>query len=133
MVKEFVTALKEATEPESDEGYAFTVDGHECHAYKPEDAQLAMLLASVSRHNNWTTQVAGIINFFVEVLDDESHSYITERLLDRKDPFGLGEVQDIIEWMTEEWTGRPTRSPSVSTRSQRSGGRKSTQPISVST
>lgn len=126
-MKEFVTAVRELTEDE-DAGQAFTVDGVECFCYKPDEGQLAVLLASVSRSQDWKSQVAGIINFFVEVLDNHSHAYIVGRLLDRTDTFGLEEVQAIMEWMVEDWTGRPTQPPSVSTQSRPSGGRKSTQP-----
>jgi hypothetical protein len=131
-LKEFTTAA-EAAETAEDEGKPFTVDGRECRVYQPSSGQMAVLLASVSRTQDWTTQIAGIINFFVEVLDESSNSYIVGRLLDRTDPFGLDEVQSIIEWMVEDWTGRPMPSPSVSTPSRRNGGRKSTQPTPAST
>lgn len=134
-MKEFTTAIAEAqeTDEDRDEGQVFKVDGVECRCFKPEDGQLAILMASVSRSQNWQTQVAGIINFFVEVLDDDSHQYIVSRLMDRDDPFGLDEVKDIMEWMVEDWTGRPIQPPSVSTRSQANGGRKSTQRTRKST
>lgn len=134
-MREFTTAVAEAaeTDEDRDNGNPFLVDGVECHCYKPEDGQLAVLLASVSRSQNWQTQVAGIINFFVEVLDDQSHQHIVGRLMDRNDPFGLDEVKDIMEWMVEDWTGRPTQPPSVSTRSRPSGGRKSTPRTQKST
>ena len=129
-MREFTTAANEvAAEAEGgDNGMTFKVDGVECKAYRPKDGQLAVLMATTGRHSSNEEQVAGLINFFVAVLDDESHSYIVSRLLDRRDSFGLEQVQDIMEWMVEEWSGRPTRSPSVSTSSPPSGGQKSTQP-----
>jgi hypothetical protein len=42
-------------------------------------------------------------------------------------------IVEIMEWMVEEWGGRPTQSPSVSTSSRRNGGRKSTVLTSAST
>src|SRR5262245_10270535 len=125
-MKEFTTAVREA-KPD-DEQMTFTVDGRECTCYKPDAGQMAVLLATISRQNSWSQQVAGVINFFVEVLDQDSHAYLVGRLLDRTDPFGIDEVQDIIEWMVEEWTGRPTPSPSGSTPSRQNGGQRSTQP-----
>lgn len=126
-MKEFLTAVRDSEEEDSgDEGQTFIVDGRECTCYKPTEGQLAVLLASVSRSNDWTQQVAGIINFFVEVLDAPSHAYLVGRLLDREDDFGLEEVQAIMEWMVEDWTGRPIQPPSVSTQSPQNGGRKST-------
>lgn len=130
-MKEFTTALKEVT-GEAEEVMKFTVDGTELTAYYPSDGQLAILAASVGRHSSVHNQVAGIIDFFVEVMDDFSHSYLRDRLLDREDPFGLEEVESIMAWMMEEWTGRPTQQPSVSTPSRRSGGPRSTQRTSRS-
>jgi len=126
-MKEFVTAAEEAAKPEDDDGVMeFSVDGVMCKAYRPQDGQLAVLMASTSRHSNNQEQIAGVINFFVAVLDDDSHNYVVSKLLDRNDSFGLENVQEIMEWMIEEWSARPTRSPSASTSSRRSGGRKST-------
>lgn len=104
-----------------------------CRAYPPTDGQLAMMMAGLGRHSKTEDQIASVINFFVGVLDEESHQYIVDRLLDRNDPLGLAQVQEIIEYLTEEWSGRPTESPSVSTRSRQSGGQKSTRSTSKST
>lgn len=129
-MKEFTTAAAEAEKPEGaeDEGMEFSVDGVLCHCYKPNDGQLAFLMATTGRHSNEQEQIAGIINFFVAVLDDQSHDFLVKKMLDRDDDFGILEVQEIMQWMVEEWTARPTQSPSASTPSRRSGGRKSTQP-----
>lgn len=124
-----MTAANEVAEgSEVDQGMTFKVDGVECRAYKPKDGQLAVLMATNTRHSSQEEQIAGLINFFVAVLDDTSHSYIVSRLLDRKDPFGIEQVQGIFEWMVEQWSGRPTRQPSVSTQSRKTDGQKSTQP-----
>lgn len=124
-MKEFTTAVQDA-EQDEDGAMEFSVDGTLCRAYRPSDGQLAFLMASTGRHSSDQEQIAGLINFFVAVLDDESHNYIVNRLLDRKDSFGLEQVQAIMEWMVEEWSGRPTKSPSVSTTSPPTTGRSST-------
>lgn len=124
-IKEFTTAARDA-EISPDEVMEFAVDGQTCRCFEPSPGQLAILLASISSTQSWTHQVAGVINFFDAVLDDDSRTYITQRLLDRQDRFGIEEVQEIIEWMVEEWSARPTRSPSGSTPSPPKGGRKST-------
>lgn len=129
-MKEFTTAANEAAQSpeEKDAGMPFVVDGVECRAFQPKDGQLAVLMATTGRHSSTQEQIAGLINFFVAVLDKPSHTYIVNRLLDYNDPFGIAEVQGIMEWMMEEWTGRPTQWPSGSTPSPPSGGPKSTQP-----
>lgn len=133
-MREFNTAVREVTEPDDvQKGTPFIVDGHECRCYKPKDGQLAVLMSSTGRHSSTQEQIAGLINFFVAVLDDASHEYIVGRLLDGKDDFGLEQVQDIMEWMVEEWGGRPTQRPYVSTSSPPSAGPNSTLPTPAST
>lgn len=128
-MKEFQTAVTQAEEEERDDrSYPFVVDGVECRAYRPKDGQLAVLVASNSRHSSMEEKMAGLINFFVAVLDDESHTYIVNRLLDRRDDFGITQITAIFEWLMGEWTGRPTQRSSASTQSQKRGGQKSTQP-----
>ena len=129
-MKEFTTAVQEVEEDFDDEpkGTVFGLDGIECRAFRPKDGQLAVLMASTGRHSTQNEQVAGIINFFASVLDDDSQTYVINRLLDRKDPFGIEQVQDIMEWLVAEWSGRPTRSSSASSQSQRTDGQKSTPP-----
>lgn len=132
-MKEFITAVEAVEAEDEDLGTPFMVDGVECRAYAPSDGQLAMLVVSISKRSSQHEKIAGIINFFDSTLDEESREYITDRLLDRTDPFGVVQVEEIIEFLIEEWTGRPTKSPSGSTRSQRPGGQKSTRRTPVST
>lgn len=124
-MKEFTTAAREA-DISPDEVVEFSIDGETCRAFQPSNGQLAVLLASVASTQNWTHQVAGVINFFDAVLDEDSSAYVSRRLLDRNDAFGLDEVQEVIQWLVEEWSSRPTPSPSGSTPSPPKGGQKST-------
>jgi hypothetical protein len=112
-MKEFTTALKAVVDDE--QAMEFAIDGTEMKAYQPTDGQLAMLMSNLGRHTSVQTRLAGVIDFFVAVLDEESATYVSDRLLSRTDPLGLEQVQEIMEWMVEEWTGRPTQPLSVST------------------
>lgn len=96
-------------------------------AYQPDDAQFAVLLATTGRGANDAERIAGFINFFVAIMDEEGADYITARLLNRKDPFGIQNTEDILEWLTGEWTGNPTQGPSGSTPSPSNVGPKSTE------
>jgi len=132
-VKEFNVAVAELENEISDDGKEpegtlhFSVNGFPCTAYRPGDGQLAVLMASSSRHSTSQESVAGIINFFASVLDDDANSHIVQRLLNRKDPFGIEQVQEIMEWMIEEWSGRPTKSSSGSSESPPPTGPRSTE------
>lgn len=131
-IKEFTTAIKvaDAEDREAEGGpdadqWPFKVDGVECMAFKPGSGQLAVLIATTANHSSEVEQVAGIINFFASVLDDQSHHYLVQKLLDRRDPFGISEVTEIMEAMVEEWTGDPTKQPSDYLPSRKPGGQKS--------
>jgi len=113
-MKEFTTALRAVTEDE-DQGFDFSLDGHELKAYKPTDGQFAMVMAAMGRHTSESTKLAGIIDFFMAVMDNDSAGYLADRLLERSDPFGLPEIEAIMTWLVEEWTGHPTQPLSVST------------------
>jgi hypothetical protein len=123
-MKSFTTAVVETLEgDEEEEGrLEFDLDGETLVAYKPSEAQFALLMQATGRYASPTDAVAGGMDFFHAVLDVPSAQHIYHRLLDRKDPFGLPEVEDIVGWMVEEWTGRPTKRRSDSTRSPKTTG-----------
>lgn len=125
-MREFVTAVEEAFEGEPDTGNQMKVDGHVVRYYRPTDGQVAVYMASTGRHSSDSDRTAAIINFFIELFDKESQAYLVERLLDRDDPFGLAQIEEMIEALTEEWSGRPTQRSSGSTQSRTRGGPKST-------
>lgn len=132
--KHFEMALK-AVESDPDEDDFITFDfpdsnydegrSPEFKAYRPLPSQFAIAVSATGPRRDVATKLAGVIDFMVEVLDDEGQAYITNRLMDRKDPFGLEELEQIMEWMIEEWTARPTERPSGSTRSASSVGPRS--------
>lgn len=126
-MKQFQTAVKNAEQdPDVKYDLEFEVDGVMCRARRPKDGQLAVLMATTGRHSSVHERIAGIINFFVAVLDDFSHTHLVSRLLDSEDEFGLEQVEQVMEWMVEEWSGHPTEPVSVSTASQPSTGPSST-------
>lgn len=125
-MREFVTAVEDAFDPEPDDGRTMKLDGETLRYYKPTDGQIAVYMASTGRHATDQDRTAAIINFFIELFDKRSQAHLVERLLDREDPFGLPKMEEMIEALTEEWSGRPTQPSSGSTRSRTSGGRKST-------
>jgi hypothetical protein len=119
-MKEFITAVanevevKEGTRPidfkltrKNEEGEI--VEERELVAHYPKDGQVALLMARMGRHSSASERVAGVIDFFVEVLDQEGHEYVVSRLLDREDEFGLKDISDIMNYLMEEWGGRPTK------------------------
>jgi hypothetical protein len=126
-MREFVTAAEKSEEPDTgEEPVVFLVDGHEMRAYKPTEGQFALLMMAMGRHASTNDQFAGVVDFFFNVLDEPSQMYFSSRMMSREDLIPLEKIVEIMEFLTEEWGGRPFQRPSASTSSRRSGGRKST-------
>jgi len=143
---EFDTAVARvaAEDAEEEVSYPFTIVERdennkvirkvECHAYQPEDGNILMLMADVmSRRSGLAQQVAGFVDFLTDVLDKPSKDYVVGRLMDRTDPFGIEDIQNIASYLMEQWSGRPTQQPSDFLPSQKTGGQRSTRRTSKST
>lgn len=128
-MKEFNTSttLKEREGTAEEQVWKFKVDGREVTAYMATAAQIAVVLSKVSRHTQLTTKIAGIIDFLMAVMDQDDASWLSERLLDRNDTFGIEEVQNIMSWLIEEWGGHPTDGQSGSSSSPSGTGPTSMQ------
>jgi hypothetical protein len=131
-IKEFNTAAKGAA-GQTEDPLEFSIDGKTLRAYRPTEGQMAMLMAALGRHTTEATKVAGAIDFFVAIMDQESYNYLADRLMSRDDPIEIEEVSDIVQWIIEEWAGRPMLSPSASTPSPNSDGQNSMLASSAST
>lgn len=139
-MKQFTTALaiaeadelKNAEERDEEQpDLEFEIDGTLIKAFKPGDGQFGMFMLMTSKRATTEESVAGVIDFFLSMLDDESQNYVYRRLMDRRDSFGIEKVRDIMMWMVEEWSGNPTHGPSGSTSSQPSTGPSSTPTTSA--
>lgn len=126
-MKSFTTAVREQEiiDAREEDAIEFEIDGVMLKAYRPTPSQVAYAMTASSKNSSFQEQIAGTINFFTAVLDEESRVYIVNRLLDGTDPFEIENVQEVISYLMEEWSGRPTKSPSGSTRSRSTGGQKS--------
>lgn len=126
-MREFKTAGRRVQPAiEGAEPITFKIDGDEFTAYPPSAGQMAIMLASQADSRDVTENVAGVIDFLDGLLDDDAKEVFRRRLLDRDDPFDFDMVNEIMEGLMEEWSARPTKSPSVSATSQRSAGSRST-------
>lgn len=127
-MREFVTAAEKAEESAEGgpEPLVFAIDGHELRAYQPSEGQFALLMMAMGRYTTQTDQFAGILDFFIQVLDSESERHVLDRMSQRETTIDMDTIADILTWMIEEWGGRPFQNRSASTSSRRNGGRKST-------
>lgn len=133
-MREFVTAAERAVETGTeDTTIPVKIDGEEFHFRRPRDGQIAMLMASTGRHSKQSEMIAGIINFVTAILPSDERNILVDRLLDWDDPFGSDDIQNVLEYLIGEWTGRPTKLPSGSGESPSPGGQNSTPPTPAST
>lgn len=106
-----VAAEKEALI--EDTGLEFSFEkgpkGRKIKVHPPNSGQVAILMARMGRHSTFNDKMAGVIDFFVGILDEADYDYVVNRLLDPKDNLGIEEIQSVMEWLLEEWTGRPTK------------------------
>jgi hypothetical protein len=123
-MREFVTAVTAADE--ASEWLEFKVDGVECKATRPTPAQVAYLTAALHKRAAIETQIAGAINFCMAIMDNDTSAYLSDKLLDSADPFDLENLQEIIQWLMEEWAGRPTQPSSDSSPTEDGSGSTST-------
>jgi hypothetical protein len=125
-MREFVTAAEKSEETEEEADLHFVLDEQELRAYKPTEGQFALLMMAMGKYATNTDQISAVMDFFIKVMDEPSQRYIIERMGSRDNVIPIATIVDIMEWMIEEWGGRPFQNPSASTSSRRSGGRKST-------
>lgn len=135
-MKEFITAVaaKESDDPdgwlefpivEQDEK-GNRVKTVKCRAKRPTSGQVAYLSMTTHKRQSFETQVSGIINFVMAIMDDETAAYLSDRLLDHNDSFEIEQIQEIIEYLVEEWAARPTEQSSGSSESPDTSGPSST-------
>jgi hypothetical protein len=129
-IKSFVTAAKSAENRAAlNEALPIEVeiDDRKITFFPPDDGQFAIALAGTGDLVDNATMASTQINFFFSLIHDEKdHAHLRRRLFDWRDPFGVENVADVIEYLMEEWSARPTKQPSDFLPSQSSAGKKST-------
>ena len=124
-MREFVTAAQKSEETEDEPSFIFSIDGHELRAFQPTEGQFALLMMVMGRHASNVDQFAGVIDFFIQVLDEPSQRYVIDRMMSRVDVIPMETIVAVLEAMIEEWGGRPFQKASGSTPSRGKGGKKS--------
>lgn len=134
-MKEFYTAAKDTLgEVSDDDLIVFKHDDTEVTFYQPSAGQLAIMLNVVNGAKLDPANAGVFIQLFFSMMDEETLRYFQARLMDRKDAFDLdgdGGLFEIFEFLTEEWSARPTKQPSDYQPPRRATGPKSTAPTRV--
>lgn len=97
---------KEAeNEIDGQEYVEFSLDGRIIKAFKPNESQLAFMLASLGRGQTKEGRFAAILNIMFESLEEDDKDYLEGRMLSghpsRRVP--MKTVEGIFEYLMEEW------------------------------
>jgi hypothetical protein len=133
-VREFTTAKQRTEEPAGH--IAFKLDGKELMAQKPKPAVFAYLTAASARGTSEADKIKAVLDFIEAVLLNNdgsperagktSRAHFRDRLLDPDDSLEIEDAVDLLQYLGEQWSGRPTSSPSDSSPGRRTSGRSST-------
>lgn len=127
-MREFTTAVTQAHGEEPEEGKTLTIDGQDYTYYQPTDGQILMFVsAALGKHASQNDAIAGTVDFFLGLFEENDAAHLAQRLMKRSDPFGIEAIDEILEEMITEWTGRPIKLPSDYAQSRKPGGQRSTQ------
>ncbi len=94
----------------------FELAGYQYVAYPPSSGQITLLLATQAGGATGPEIANAMLRFLLGVFGDEQYKVFEDGLNDRS--IDMEVVMEVIQWMIEEWSTRPTPSASVS--SQRS-------------
>lgn len=95
-------------------------------AQSPREDQLGFVMARMTKRKAGYKEMATVINYVVDIFDEESADAIADRMMDDEDDFGLEDLIELFGDLVEAWSARPTKRPSDFTPSQKQGGKKST-------
>lgn len=131
-MKDFKAAVVEhqnGTDDVDAEVLEFSINGEKdrpYQAYVPTEDQIALFAAAFGDDAKEANVMSSTMDFLRNVLVKESYHEIRARIADRNDPVGIETMQQILEWIFEEFAGFPTQPSSGSTSSRRPGGEKLT-------
>lgn len=127
MSKSFALAVSEAND-DLDEKLPFKMEGDDTqlYAYRPTEGQLILLMGTMADDSDGAQSAATVLEVFWSLLDDDTAANLRRRLRDRRDTFGIADILNIIEWIVEETTARPTKSSLASVPSRATSGHLST-------
>lgn len=103
------------------------VHADQFHATMPSDERLFVLAAMAGdEDSNGAAEAAATMDLLKATLPADEFRLLKRRLLDPEDIVDMDLLQDILMWLTEEWSTFPTEPASASSASPPSTGARST-------
>ena len=135
-MKNFESAIREEREDGEEAGpLTFKVNGEGINKkgdpftvpVPPTQEQVALLMSAMGRDSSGMDTMEGMTEFLRSTLNTASWNTLRHRLANPEDPLEIDDMQDIVGWLCENVTERPTQPRSGSTGSRPSTGRASTR------
>lgn len=129
MSKSFALSVAAANgEDPADEAMPFMMEGsdEQLYAYQPTEGQLVLLIGVMNDFESPQEQASTVMDVFWSLLHEDTIRILKLRLRDRHDTFGLQDIMNIIEWIVEETSARPTKPSLASVPSRATSGHLST-------
>lgn len=124
MVKQFKSAaVASQAAVDNPVDVEFEIDGVLLTASPPTTGQLAMFMATQIDGDPSAT-VKAVMGLFEVILSEDDYAWVVERLQSGEMPMEI--LLEVVEFLGEEWSSRPTSSASVSSPSRTSTGKPST-------
>lgn len=127
-MKKFVTAVEETMEndtPKTEDEVrgtpiTYDLDGRVMKAYKPHEGQLTFMMAGLGRGQTDDQRYATIVNIIMAAHTGADSDHLQSRLIenDPKKRLRLPQLEQIFEYLIEEWFADPTRGSSDSADSE---------------
>ena len=99
----------------------FQIDGTDFTAHPPTSGQLALFI--LAQGQGGYSVIGAMFTFLESILDEDGVVAIREKLTDGVE---LSLITDIISYLIEEWSARPTKPSSASSGSRKVTGNTST-------
>lgn len=130
-IKNFDTAARRgAVAVNNPVDITFQIDGEELTAHPPTTGQIALFMTRSAQGGMGT--ITALFDLLSAVLDDDDIDLVESKLAEGVD---IGLLTDIVSYLIEEWSARPTQPSSASSASRRTTGKRSTakRPATAST
>lgn len=127
-IKTFGDAARLASEEETEheEPILVKILDREIEIEFPGTGQVIFMTAEFNEAQSDISQIGGLMQMLYHLVSPEDARFLRQSLLSRDSGFNGDDVLDLIEYLTEQWSSRPTMNASGSSPSQAKSGRPST-------
>lgn len=123
-MREFKQAAKRESALPNAVDIEFSLNDEVLIASPPSTGQLTMFMAYQADGADPSDQAKAVMDLLYSIFDHDQYAWIQTQLLN--DDLDVDTLMEVIEYLGEEWSSRPTSSASASSPSRASTGKRST-------